>query len=243
MTDPRFYCPSSLPTGETIELPDEISHHIRVLRLPADAEITLFNGHGGQVSARLTFDGKTALAKLLRHDPREAELAGDLTLWQGLAAGDKMDWVVEKCVELGVTRLIPIAAQRSVLQLSGARLEKRVLHWRKIAQAASEQTGRNRLMQVDAPLTLPQALSQEKKQAQRLFCDPQANLSLRDHLMKHPSATAIDLLVGPEGGWAETETKAALAHGATAVQYGSRILRTETAGIALAAAITAIKDW
>jgi 16S rRNA (uracil1498-N3)-methyltransferase len=243
MANPRFFCPIALPTGETIELPDEVSHHIKVLRLAAESPIILFNGNGGEISGRLHFDGKTALATLGDHRPREAELKGEITLWQGLASGDKMDWIVEKCVEIGVTRIIPISAQRSVLQLSGSRLDKRVEHWRKIAQAASEQCGRNRLMRVDRPVSLQQCTSIEKKASERFICDPDASLDMGALLRGQPEIKVIELLIGPEGGWCDSETAIAVTNGATAIRYGSRILRTETAGIALASATTALMNW
>ena len=155
MAIPRFFCSVPLASNTTVELPTELAHHaIRVLRLKPDADIVLFNGQGGQYPARLLIDGKNGMAMLGVHDPIEAELAGDITLVQGIPAGDKMDWVIEKAVELGARRLIPIAAQRSVLQLTGERLQKRVQHWNRVAQAASEQCGRNRLMNIDVPSTL-----------------------------------------------------------------------------------------
>ena len=243
MADPRFFCPIALPPGQTIRLPDEVSHHIKVLRLVAESTITLFNGTGGQISGQLHFDGKTALATLGAHHSREAELKGQITIWQGLASGDKMDWIIEKCVEIGVTRIIPIAAQRSVLQLSGSRLDKRVEHWRKIAQAASEQCGRNRLMSVDRPVSLQQCVSIEKQLSSRLMCDPDATVDMGTLLRAQSSTKAIELLIGPEGGWNDSETSIAIASGATAVRYGTRILRTETAGIVLASATTALMNW
>ncbi len=224
-------------------LPDDIAHHaVRVLRLRHGTDIVLFNGNGGQFAARLLLDDGPPAVTVIAHAPIEAELAGQLTLIQGLPSGDKMDWVVEKAVEIGVTNVLPVAAQRSVLQLSGPRLEKRLQHWRRISRAASEQCGRNRLMPVEAPLTLNQCLAQHvTTDSLVLFCDPDAKDSL--HSLLPQAGVHIVILVGPEGGWSPQEQTDALAHGARAVRFGTRVLRTETAGIALASAITALQGW
>src|SRR5690606_32561046 len=116
-------------------------------------------GQGGAWQATLDIQGKQAMAQITGFDERDTELPGRVTLVQGIATGDKMDWIVEKAVELGAHAIAPIAAQRSVLRLSGERLEKRVQHWQRIAQAACEQCGRNSLPVVHAPVTLAQWLS------------------------------------------------------------------------------------
>ncbi|MCD0503013.1 16S rRNA (uracil(1498)-N(3))-methyltransferase [Bordetella petrii] len=240
---PRFFCDTPLSAGARLPLPDTLAHHaVRVLRLRDGAAIVLFNGQGGEYAATLEIDGKSAWAQLGAHDPREAELAGHLTLVQGLPSGDKMDWVVEKAVELGARRVVPIQAQRSVLQLSGARLDKRVAHWARIALAASEQCGRNQLMRVDAPMPLAAWLEQPAD-GLRLLCHPEAGPSLADALSAQPGLRRLCLLVGPEGGWSDAELALAARHGVQAVRYGPRILRTETAGLALMASATALLEW
>jgi len=240
---PRFFCDTPLSADARLPLPDALAHHaVRVLRLRAGAAIVLFDGTGGEYPATLEIDGKAAWAQLGAHDPREAELAGRITLVQGLPAGDKMDWVVEKAVELGACRVVPVAAQRSVLQLSGARLDKRVSHWNRIAQAACEQCGRNRLMPVDAPLELGAWLARPAA-GLRLLCHPEAGPHLADALAAQPGLRELSLLVGPEGGWSDAELALAAHHGVRAVRYGPRVLRTETAGLALIAAATALLGW
>ncbi|MBO1113358.1 16S rRNA (uracil(1498)-N(3))-methyltransferase [Bordetella petrii] len=240
---PRFFCDIPLSPGARLPLPAALAHHaVRVLRLRAGAAIVLFNGAGGEYPATLEIDGKDAWAQLGLFDPRDAELAGRIILVQGLPSGDKMDWVVEKAVELGASRVSPIAAQRSVLQLAGARLEKRVAHWSRIAQAASEQCGRNRLMAVDAPAALGAWLEQPAD-GLRLLCHPEAGPSLGEALAAQPGLRQLSLLVGPEGGWSDAELALAARHGVQAVRYGPRVLRTETAGLALMAAATALLGW
>ena len=239
----RFFCPIELQTGQRVSLPDDVAHHAaRVLRLRDGAPIVLFNGSGGQFDARLALDTPSPGADVLAFHPTEAELNGRITLVQGLPSGDKMDWVVEKAVEVGTACVLPVAAQRSVLQLSGPRLEKRLTHWRRISRAASEQCGRNRLMPVEPPLPLAECLAQHAApDTLVLFCDPDATLDLDETLT--PAQHNITILVGPEGGWSPEEQATALASGAKAVRFGKRILRTETAGISLVSAIAALQGW
>jgi 16S rRNA (uracil1498-N3)-methyltransferase len=243
MSAPRFYCNVPLSSGARVVLPENVSHHaLRVLRLQTGAPIVLFNGLGGEYPAILHPESPTALAQLGLFNPREAELTGNITLVQGLPAGDKMDWIIEKAVELGATRIVPVAAQRSVLQLTGPRLEKRLLHWRRVRQAASEQCGRNKLMEIEAPTTLEQWLTRPT-QALRLMGQPHAAENLADVLAANPATRHLTLLVGPEGGWSELEIRQACNHGVRAVHYGSRLLRTETAGIVLMSAACALLRW
>lgn len=244
MATPRFFCATPLSPNSTISLPPELAHHaIRVLRLKPDSDIILFDGLGGQYPARLLIDGKAGSALTGDHQPIEAELAGDITLVQGIASGDKMDWVIEKATELGAKKFVPIAAKRSVLQLSGERLQKRLLHWRRIAQAASEQCGRNQIMEVAAPSSLQAWLDTPQPTGHiHLLCHPDSPLTLAQALQASPG-NALSLLVGPEGGWSEQEVAQAQQHGVSQIQYGARVLRTETAGLALISAISALRGW
>lgn len=222
MSAPRFFCDAPLSAGARIALPEALAHHaIRVLRLRAGETVALFNGQGGEYPAVLEIEGKAGFAQLGAFDPREAELAGRITLVQGLPAGDKMDWVVEKAVELGAARVSPIAAQRSVLQLAGPRLEKRVAHWQRIAQSAAEQCGRNRLMAVDAPVALADWLAQPAE-GLRLLCHPEADTDLSGLLGATPGLASLTLLVGPEGGWSDKELAQAREAGVQAVRFGTR---------------------
>jgi 16S rRNA (uracil1498-N3)-methyltransferase len=244
MTAPRFYCQDPISGNQTLTLPATVAHHIRVRRLAAGCEIVLFDGRGGEIAGVLDFDGKTAQVRLSDHRPREAEVAGRLTLIQGLPSGDKMDWVIEKAVELGVQRVIPVAAHRSVLKLSGDRLTKRLMHWQGIIIAASEQCGRNRLMQVLPPQSLEQTLTQTDL-GFVLLCDPAANddLATTIHGNNDAANTGLSFLVGPEGGWSAEELAIGRRQQVRSVRFGARVLRSETAGLAMAAASTALLDW
>lgn len=245
MADPRFYCPVPVIAEQALELPASVAHHVRVRRLTDGDIVVLFDGRGGEIAGILSFADKKTFVSLGQHNPKEAELGGEITLIQALPSGDKMDWIIEKAVELGVHRLIPVAAQRSVLKLSGPRLEKRLEHWRGIITAASEQCGRNRLMHLEAPQTLVQALAATSAR-QRLLCDPEAAYTLAGHLetsLQQQKIDALSLLIGPEGGWSPEEVVAAARQGVTKIKFGSRVLRTETAGLAMVAACTALLNW
>ena len=243
MATPRFYCPVALAPHTQIELPQALAHHaVRVLRLAPDTAIILFDGQGGQYPATLLIDGKRAYARLGAHEAVEAELAGRITLAQGIPSGDKMDWVIEKAVELGAVRVQPLTAQRSLLRLSGERLRKRLEHWRRIAQAASEQCGRNRIMIVDEPLSLHEYLATLPASGDTaLFCHPGSEHSLAQAVQN--AGNAVSLLVGPEGGWSDEEMAAVRKAGLTPMNFGARILRTETAGLALISAVSALRGW
>jgi 16S rRNA (uracil1498-N3)-methyltransferase len=258
MSLPRFFVDLPLAPNTRVPLPADIAHHaFRVLRLRDGEDVILFNGQGGQVPARLEAEGKGGWAALGDHDPREAELPGRITLVQGIASGDKMDWVIEKAVEVGAHAIQPIAANRSVLRLSGDRLDKRLVHWRRIAVAACEQSGRNRVPQVFAPLTPeqyflsaypagPDGVSAAPSPAPlRLICDPDAKdrLTILATQRAGDLANGVELLIGPEGGWSPEEMDLAARHGVQPVRFGDRVLRTETAGIALVSALSATLGW
>jgi 16S rRNA (uracil1498-N3)-methyltransferase len=240
----RFFCPFPLAAGATVELPAEVAHHaINVLKVGAGDTAILFDGRGGEWLATLNPVGKSSKAALhatlTTFSERDNEPPLRVTLAQALPASDKMDWVVQKAVELGVARIQPIMAKRSVMRLAGERAERRVAHWRHIAIAACEQSGRNRVPEVTPILDLPRYLGQAAEDAAglRFICAPGASGSLRQQAAP---AAPISLLVGPEGGFEESELRAAQAAGFQPVHLGPRLLRTETAGVAALAAIMAL---
>lgn len=243
MASPRFFCPIPLENNALITLPKEAAHHAgRSLRLREGTRITLFNGIGGEYQGTLCFNEGIAQAQIDTFVENNRELSGKITLIQALASGDKMDWIIEKAVELGVSRFIPIAAERSVLQLSGPRLEKRQQHWQAIIQSACEQSGRNTLMKL-LPLQVLRNVSTLTGNTQLFIADPDGQLSLTEHLRQHPQLNDIGFFIGPEGGWSEKEIELLSKQNAIKIQFGSRILRTETAGLALTSASAAILGW
>ena len=240
---PRFFCPFPLHPGATVELPVEAAHHaLKVLRVGAGDTAILFDGRGGQWRATLNPAGRSLRATLNEYDAADCEPPLALTLVQALPAGDKMDLVVQKAVELGVCRIQPVAAKRSLVRLAGDRAARRVEHWRNIAIAACEQSGRNRVPAVAPILDLPQYLGvTARENGLRFVCAPEASGSLRD--MEAPEVP-VSVLVGPEGGFEESELLAARAAGFRPVRLGPRVLRTETAGLGALAAMMALwGDW
>jgi len=226
-----------------VELAGVAAHHaLKVLRVGAGDTAILFDGRGGQWQAILHPAGKALRATLSHYEDSERETALDLTLVQALPASDKMDFVVQKAVELGVRRIQPVAAKRSVVKLAGERAERRVTHWRNVAIAACEQSGRNRVPDVAPILDLPQYLGMAAQQnGMRLICAPGVAARLRDLA---PPSVPVSLLIGPEGGFEESELLAAGAAGFQAIGLGPRILRTETAGLGAVAAMMALwGDW
>ncbi len=237
MATPRFHVDGPLAAPARVELPAAASHHaLRVLRLRAGDPLQLFDGRGGQYEARLLAGGAGAAAvvELLSHDPVEREARVELTLVQALVALDKMDWVVEKAVELGVARLLVAPAERSVVRLDADRGQRRCQRWREIAIAACAQCGRNRLPAVELAPSLEVALATGASATLRLLLDPDAPQGL-------PAVhAAVSLVVGPEGGFTAAESGAARSHGYQGTRLGPRTLRTETAGLAATAALLAL---
>ena len=246
----RLYCDTPLATGAHVTLPEPAAHHARdVLRLEAGAAVTLLNGRGGEYTAALTqVSRKSVEAEVLAFWQRESEPPFHITVAQSLATGDKMDWVVEKSVELGAATVVPIAAARSVLKLSAQRAERRVEHWQAIARAACEQCGRNRLAQI-APVTTLNAWllasgapggtgSTGTSLPLKLMLTPVAGLAF--HAIPAPlPGDSITLLIGPEAGLTDAEEAAARAAGFQGITLGPRVMRTETAALAALAAIHA----
>jgi 16S rRNA (uracil1498-N3)-methyltransferase len=236
---PRFYCPQPLVIGATVDLPEGVAHHLHVVRMQPGDEVTLFNGDGGQYLARLAEIGKKrASAGIVAFEPVEAELPYAVTLAQGLPEGSKMDWIIEKAVELGVAALQPLAAQRSVVRLSGERADKRHAHWQGVIVAAAEQCGRNRLARLE-PLASFDAWRGRPVTQQTILLSPRGTQSMAAWARAQEPCD-LTLLVGPEGGFTSQEEEAALAAGALPLTMGPRVLRTETAGLAALAALAAL---
>lgn len=242
---PRFYCPQPLPAGAIVDLPETVAHHLHVVRQQLGDEVVLFNGEGGQARARLVEIGKRrASAEVVAVEAVEVELPYSITLAQGLPEGStKMDWIVEKAVELGVAAIQPLAAARSVVKLSGDRLDKRQAHWEGVIVAASEQSGRNRLARLE-PLQdfgryIAQAAEGPRGDGRRILLSPRATQSLAAWARSAPPQP-VTLLIGPEGGFSTQEEDAAIAAGALALAMGPRVLRTETAGLAALATLNAV---
>lgn len=235
MNLPRFYCREALAPGAHIELPEPVARHaVRVLRLPPGAAMVLFDGRGGEYLAHIErIERDRVLVELADWRDIERESPLSITLVQALQAGEKMDFTIQKAVELGVRDIVPVESRRSVMRLSGDRAGKRVAHWQGVAASACEQCGRNQVPLV-APLEkLENWLARPADGVLRLMLAPDAGQTLADLA----PATNIQLLIGAEGGLDPQEVIAAGQAGFQAVRLGPRVLRTETAGLAALAAL------
>ena len=232
--NPRFFCPDGLLPASDMPLPAAVAHHAeRVLRLAVGDPVTLFDGQGGECAASILAFGREALARLGPRLAIECESPLQITLVQALASGDKMDWIVQKAVELGVAAVQPVAAERSVLKLAGERADKRVAHWQQVAVAACEQSGRNRVPVVGEILPLAKYLARPFD-GTRLILAPGADGALA---RKARPSRPLAILIGPEGGWSPAELDLAARAGCAPLALGPRVLRTETAGLAALAAM------
>jgi 16S rRNA (uracil1498-N3)-methyltransferase len=236
---PRFYCPQSLSIGATVALPEHVAHHLHVLRMAPGDNLTLFNGEGGEYTATLTaIDRKRVHVEIKTFSPREAELPYSITLAQALPEASKMDWIIEKAVELGIAAIQPLAAQRCVVRLSAERAAKKMTHWQGIVVAASEQSGRNHVAHLADTADFNSWIGQRNLHV-RILLTPRAEQSLSEWA-RHHTPQPVTLLVGPEGGFTEQEENSARAQDVLMLSMGQRVLRTETAGLAAIAALNAI---
>ena len=231
---PRNHVDLPLAPGGRVELPERVARHLlQVLRLREGARILLFNGRDGRdYLARLAHLRKgTAQAEIL--EAREVEPPPPLALHLalGISRGERMDYALQKAVELGVASLQPLFTERTVVRLEGKRLEKRTAHWQGVVTSACEQSGRRYLPQLHAPLRLAAWL--ERAAPPVLLLDPRAESSLPE--LPAPEKR-LTFLIGPEGGLNEKERNLAYARGCTGVRLGPRVLRTETAPLAALAA-------
>jgi len=235
----HFYLPGPWPDGNS-SLSDEfvidskVTHHLRVRRIAIGETFKVFDGQGLTANATLlALDKKQAVVRLgdIQHFVR-TETKSPIVIAQGIAGGDKMDWLIEKCVELGVAQIQPLQSERSVVRLDGERALKKREHWQNIAIAACEQSGRTVIPEVSGSLNLPLWLASidPKAEALKLMLSPRADLSLLS-IAKRSTPQKTVLLIGPEGGLSDTEEEQAMRAGFVSVSMGQRILRTETAGI------------
>ena len=233
---PRFFVDQPL-SGQQLDLPAAAARHVQVLRLQPGDQITLFNGLGGQWQARIEQMGRSQVrVQILSFEDLEREPVRRVHLALGMPANERMDWLVEKASELGVAHLTPLSTQHTVLRLSGERALKRQTHWQGIAQAACAQSGRNRLPLIDAPLALAdwlKALPDTGDHPRVLLSFRAGAQDWRSLWAKPPSK--LTLLSGPEGGLSAEEEAWALAKGFVPVHLGARVLRAETAPLAVLA--------
>jgi 16S rRNA (uracil1498-N3)-methyltransferase len=234
---PRFYCPTPLTTGLAFSLPAGAARHVQVLRMQPGDVITLFNGEGGEFDATVTRMGRSDVdVDVGAHRPVEREASRAVHLLAGITANDRMDWLVEKATELGVASITPLVAERSVLKLKGERADKKLAHWHGVAVAAAEQCGRNRVPTVHPAVTLAEWLKKAPP-GERWVLSLSEGTQPLTQMHSPQTLTPVTVLSGPEGGLSPGEEAAALAAGFAPITLGPRVLRAETAPLAVLAVL------
>ena len=232
---PRFYVDFALSPDSVVELPDDVVHHLNVLRVKNTEEIVLFNGNGKAYPALPeVLEKRRASVRILREEVTDNESPLNITLVQAVSAAERMDFTLQKSVELGVTEIRPVISGRCVVRLSGERAEKRVARWQEIVVSACEQSGRNIVPKVLPLVTYAQALQQLSQETAKLLMSLNRAQKLSD---VRPQSGKVVFMVGPEGGWTEKEEQQAFDAGFQSVTLGKRVLRTETASLAAIAAM------
>lgn len=233
MRIPRIFIEAEFAPNQTYALSAEASRYVgRALRLAAGAELCVFNGRGGSWQAVLSFDGNQALVTPQAFNATEVESPLQVTLLQAIGRGERMDYAIQKAVELGVTSIQPIFSERTVVRLDGERLVKRQQHWLGIARAACEQSGRNIVPSINTAMPLKDALAATNADAKLLLAP-----SAKANQLTTVVPASVALLIGPEGGLSDAEIAEAEEAGWQSWQLGPRVLRTETAGLAALAVL------
>jgi len=231
MRQSRFYSDSKLALGAKVKLSDSAAAHAtRVLRMTEGDTLILFNGDGHDYTSKLISIKKNeVMAKVTAGQPVENEAPLNITLLQGISSGDRMDYTIQKAIELGVKHIQPIATERSVVKLNQQRAAKRLHHWQNIVSSACEQSGRAVVPTVAEPLNLGAWLAKNPNEAQcRILLNPVG--AKRLSALTQPN-NEIQLLIGAEGGLSPSEIESATTHGFQSIILGPRILRTETAAL------------
>ena len=232
----RLYCPINLTHRAQANLTSGAAHHAtRVLRLKRGDEVRLFNGEGGEYEVSIhRVDKNEVTVEIGRHHNVERESKLSVCLAQAITTGDKMDYTLQKAVELGVARIQPLQTNRAVVKLNQERAEKRLQHWRNVVVSACEQCGRNSVPIVAPIMAFEEWVASTDPATMRLMLSPYVEQSLRDC----PAPTGeVSLVIGPEGGLNQDEVAFARVKGFTSVRMGPRVLRTETAPLAALAAM------
>ena len=232
---PRFYVDFALSPDSVVELPDNVVRHLNVLRVKNTEEIVLFNGNGKSYPALPeVLEKRRASVRILREEATDNESPLNITLVQAVSSAERMDFTLQKSVELGVAEIRPVISERCVVRLSGERAEKRVARWQEIVVSACEQSGRNIVPKVLPLATYAQALQQLPQETAKLLMSLNRAQKLSD---VQPQSGKVVFMVGPEGGWTEKEEQQAFDAGFQSVTLGKRVLRTETASLAAIAAM------
>jgi len=234
---PRFHCSVPLTAGASLALPPGAARHVQVLRMQPGDALTLFDGAGGEYAATVERMGRSEVAVAVgAHTPVEREAARAVHLAVGMPANERMDWLVEKATELGVTSIQPLATAHGVLRLSGERAEKKRAHWEAIAVAACEQCGRNRVPVIHPVQSfagwLGSAAAADTAATRLVLSLADGTRAVSAEATETSSTQPALVLSGPEGGLSATEEQDAIARGFAPATLGARVLRAETAALA-----------
>ena len=238
----RFFAePGQIGEKEIVITGADVNHIRNVLRMRTGEEVLIADGRGAEYRCKLTdLSENEVRAQILWKLDGNAELASAVTLFQGLPKSDKMDLIVQKCVELGVDRIIPVSTKRAVVKLDAKKEETRLKRWNTISESAAKQSGRGVIPEVSGVMSFGKALEEAKKLDVLLIPYERAEhmAETRRVMGKIRSGQSVGIFIGPEGGFEESEVEEAVAAGAQAITLGRRILRTETAGLAVLAMLS-----
>jgi len=236
MRVPRLYIAQPLKTNTLVHLDKDASRYLgSVLRMSKGQSVVLFNGQGGEFQGELvnlTKNQATVSVLQSKTEDRESPLKVHLVI--GISRGERMDWVIQKATELGVNNISPLLSEYSVIKLESKKIKSKTLHWKKIIQSSCEQSKRNYIPTMNAPETIETFINKPSENNYRIILDPKASKSIGEI---SPNEKKIDLLIGPEGGFTDSEVEDAYEKGFIGVSLGYRTLRSETAAIAAIAII------
>jgi 16S rRNA (uracil1498-N3)-methyltransferase len=237
---PRLYVGTELSPQARLVLPEDTAHHAaRVLRLREGEPIAVFNGLGGEYAARVAKIGKKGVeVETGEHSALERESPLAVTLVQAVSSGEKMDFTIQKAIELGVAAIQPVLSAKSVVRLSAEREAKKLAHWKRVAIAACEQCGRNRVPVVREALSVDAYCRAPGEASLRLLLAPEGKTGLSE--IKQQIGRSVTIAAGPEAGFSDEEERLLQRAGFVPVRLGQRILRTETAALAALAALNAL---
>ncbi|HLB41505.1 MAG TPA: 16S rRNA (uracil(1498)-N(3))-methyltransferase [Gammaproteobacteria bacterium] len=235
----RIFQATFLALHEQIHLDEKASHHVaRVLRAKIGDQLILFNGQGGEYLSVIEHINKKGVdLAIIEFISREAESPVDLCFAQGIARGNKMDFIVQKSVELGVNKIVPLMTERCHIKRNTLQEKKRLIHWQSVAISACEQCGRNRLPMITLPMMLEEWVPQAKANYRFVLSPHHSNSTNSKNV--NARQRSIILLIGAEGGLTDNEVKLAIRYQFSPLHLGPRILRTETAGLAAISIIQA----
>ena len=235
MRIPRFFIPDDISNNQKMRLPEEAGSHIaRVLRMKCDQKVILFNGQGGEyLAVIIEVQRNRVTVKIESYNDKDIESSLKITLVQCISRGERMDYTIQKSVELGVDKIQPVFSQRGMVKLDQKRAQRKIEHWQKVAISACEQSGRNSIPEVCTPLSITESLQQSSHDSLKLVMHTNDTAEPFKLSQVDAPLNQCILLAGPEGGLTDEEVKLAQQKDFKIIQLGPRVLRTETAALAL----------